>query len=274
LIKEVGWTSSPGLARTLLTVAGLGITLLVFVLAAQGDSTGSTVPVPNELARFSDSEGSLPPSWQPLNFPKIAAHTRYQLVQVPGNSAWVIEATSSASASGLTHPCRIDLGERPILRWRWKVEDVLSKGDARRKDGDDYAARVYLTFEPSQQDLTFWERTSLALARAIYGDVPGRAINYLWANRIAKDVALNSAYVGRFVRLIAVRSGAGEAGRWHTEERDVYADYRELFGSEPPEVVGVAIMTDSDDTGESVRAWYGDLEFIPRNEPVTLDQPR
>lgn len=258
--KKVGWKirrSAPGFSA-LGAWLGLGWLAIASPSFADGDT------IPSGLARFSDSGGTLPSSWRSLRFPKIERHTRYQLVRDPVDAAWVIEAVSSASASGLTHSCAIDLRERPILRWRWKVEAVLQQGDARRKDGDDYAARIYLTFEPAKSDLSFWERTSLALARTIYGDVPSRAINYVWASRIEKGAVVDSAYVGRFVKLIAVESGAGAAGLWQTEERDVYADYRELFGSDPPMVVGVAIMTDSDDTGERVRAWYGDLEFFPR----------
>jgi hypothetical protein len=50
------------------------------------------------------------------------------------------------------------------------------------------------------------------------------------------------------------------------ETRDVAADYRRLFDSEPAPLVGVAIMTDSDDTKEAVRAWYGDIRFLSRDE--------
>ena len=40
----------------------------------------------------------------------------------------------------------IDPREYPIVRWRWKVENVLNKSDVSRKDGDDYPARLYITF--------------------------------------------------------------------------------------------------------------------------------
>lgn len=270
MIEKNDWKMSRRARRLAATGAGLSLVWLSLPFVARAVEA----VVPSALARFSDSGGALPASWHPLTFPKIDDHTRYRMVRDPENATWVIEATSSASASGLIHSCNIDLREHPVLRWRWKVEAVLSNGDARRKDGDDYAARIYLSFEPAPDELTFWERTSLALARAIYGDVPSRAINYVWANRIAKGAWVDSAYVGRSVKLVAVQSGTGEAGRWHTEERDVYSDYRELFGSDPPAVVGVAIMTDSDDTGESVRAWYGDVEFVPRSGPFEPDQTR
>ncbi len=94
--------------------------------------------------------------------------------------------------------------------------------------------------------------------------MPSRAINYIWASRLARGEHVDSAYVGRFAKLIAVESGDEHAGTWRTAERDVAADYEELFGGELPPVVAVALMTDTDDTGEQVRAWYGDIEFVSR----------
>jgi hypothetical protein len=69
---------------------------------------------------------------------------------------------------------------------------------------------------------------------------------------------LPNAYTER-VRMIVVRSGAADAGRWVEEERNLYDDYRRAFAEEPPPIAGVAIMTDADDTGESATAWYGDI---------------
>ncbi len=229
--------------------------------------------IPARLDAFSTADGEIPSAWEPLVFPKVARHTQYRAVRDPGSGAWVVEATADASASGLVHRCSIDLRERPILRWRWKVDGVLARGDARRKDGDDYAARIYLTFEPKDGSLGFFERAALRLARSIYGDVPSRALNYIWASRIARESHVDSAYVGRFVKLLAVESGSERAGAWRSAERDVAADYRAVFGSEPPPVVGVALMTDTDDTGERMRAWYGDIAFVSRGETSANLQP-
>ena len=66
--------------------------------------------------------------------------------------------------------------------------------------------------------------------------------------------------------MIVVESGQDQVGRWVAEERNVYEDYRRAFGTEPPMISGLALMTDTDDTAASATAWYGDISFH-RGEP-------
>jgi len=61
--------------------------------------------------------------------------------------------------------------------------------------------------------------------------------------------------------MIAVESGAGKVSQWVTQTRNVLEDYRKAFHSDPPMISGVAIMTDTDNTGESATAYYGDITF-------------
>jgi len=50
-----------------------------------------------------------------------------------------------------------------------------------------------------------------------------------------------------------------KAGAWVSESRNIFDDYKTAFGKEPPMITGIAIMTDSDNTGESALAYYGDI---------------
>lgn len=53
-----------------------------------------------------------------------------------------------------------------------------------RKDGDDYAARVYVAFDLPDDALSWQTQIQLGLARQLYGDqVPDATINYVWDNR-------------------------------------------------------------------------------------------
>lgn len=63
--------------------------------------------------------------------------------------------------------------------------------------------------------------------------------------------------------MVVLESGTTRAGEWVDKRCNVYEDYLKAFGTEPPPLSGVAVMTDTDDTGESVVAWYGDIVLEP-----------
>ena len=67
--------------------------------------------------------------------------------------------------------------------------------------------------------------------------------------------------------MIVVESGETKLRQWVSEERNVFEDYEKAFGKKPPMITGVAIMTDTDNTGESATAYYGDIVFKRREEP-------
>jgi hypothetical protein len=206
------------------------------------------------------SEGDIPPAgWEPLVFPKISKHTDY--VFVKDGDAVVVKAMSEAAASGLTRRVKIDLREYPIIKWRWKVSNVIEKSDVARKDGDDYAARIYVTFAYEPEKFSFGKKLEYTAGRALFGqDIPIAAINYIWESRTPIGTIVDNAYTD-FVKMIVIESGKNKVGKWVDEERNLYEDYKKAFGSEPPMVSGVAIMTDTDNTKDSVIAYYGDIVF-------------
>ena len=61
--------------------------------------------------------------------------------------------------------------------------------------------------------------------------------------------------------MIVLQSGNAMAGQWIGEKRNLVEDYRMAFGQKPPRIMGIAIMTDTDNTGESTTAYYGDIQL-------------
>ncbi len=201
----------------------------------------------------------LPDSWKPLTFKKIERQTRYEVVKDGGMS--VVKAVSEASASGLTKAVTIDPREYPIVRWRWKVENLLQKSDVQRKDGDDYPARLYITFAYEPDKVSFGKKLKYKAGQALFGDIPIGALNYIWDAKSPLGAMVDNAFTS-FAKMIVVESGAQRVGAWVAEERNVYEDYRLAFGEEPPAISGVAIMTDTDNTKERAVAYYGDIVFV------------
>jgi hypothetical protein len=202
-------------------------------------------------------EGRLPEGWEPLEFEKIKEHTRYLHLVEEGRG--VIEAQSRASSSGLIYKGEIDPLAWPVISWSWKVDRVLDGGDATQKSGDDYPARLYISFAYDGDQVGFWEKMKFKTIKLFYGEYPPvNALCYIWANRIPKESLIASPYTER-LRMIAVESGAGHVGSWRYESRNIIEDYQRAFGAEPPAIAAIAIMTDTDNTGEVATSWYGDI---------------
>ncbi|MCL7942770.1 DUF3047 domain-containing protein [Marinobacter sp. ATCH36] len=230
------------------------LTILILTTPVHADSEGGSLVKP-----FS-AMTSLEDGWEPLEFPKIDRHSHYQLVDDDGSQ--VVEANTDNSASGLIARASVEPGDTLILRWRWKVSNVFDQGDARRKDGDDYPARIYVAFEFEPGNAGFFERAKRKAVELVFGEqLPGNALNYIWANRLPAGKIVANPFTDTTM-MVAVNSGAEKTGQWVTVERDIVADYKEAFGRKPPKLVGIAIMSDSDNTGESATAWYGDVELV------------
>lgn len=217
-----------------------------------------------EAGRFAHlSPGDkLPPGWEALTFRNIETLTRYSLATDAGVT--VLKAESSKSASGLIRRFdsgKVNLRETPILRWRWKVSNLLKGADIMSRQGDDYPARVYVTFHYDAERAGAGMRMQYAMAKALYGEYPPHAgINYVWDGKAPAGTMLPNAYTARAMMFV-VESGPSRVGEWVAVERNVYEDYKRAFKEEPPPVSGIAVMTDTDQTGESATAWYGDIEL-------------
>jgi Protein of unknown function (DUF3047) len=215
-----------------------------------------------DIAPFSKSApaGALPEGWQPQTFKKIERHTTYELIK--DADVTVVKASANASASGLTKALDLELKDFPILEWRWKVANLIQKGNPKSKAGDDYPARIYITFKYDPSRVSAWQRTKYGFAKALYGAYPPHAgINYIWEGKLPVGTVVPNAYTDR-LRMIVIESGSANLNQWQSYRRNVYEDYKQAFGEEPPRVSGIAIMTDTDNTGETATAFYGDVRLL------------
>jgi Protein of unknown function (DUF3047) len=121
---------------------------------------------------------TLPTGWKPLIFKDIKNTTRYSLVREEETT--VVKAIANRSASGLTREITIDSKEYPWVQWRWKVTNLLQKGDVRSKQGDDYPARLYITFAYDPTRFSVFQKLKYEAVKLLYGDYPPlAAINYI-----------------------------------------------------------------------------------------------
>ncbi|MEE4135832.1 MAG: DUF3047 domain-containing protein [Desulforhopalus sp.] len=201
-------------------------------------------------------------NWQPYSFKNITRQTLYQIAKQDDSE--VLIATTDASASALISTVRFSVEEYPILRWRWKVDNLFASGNYRQKSGDDYPLRVYVIFQYHPELADFGTKVKYQLAKTLYGQYPPHSsINYIWANRAEEQETVANPFTERAM-MIPLQYGGENVGRWVEEEVNVYQDYLKAFGEPPPPVASLAIMSDSDNTGESATAY---LDFIEIGTP-------
>ena len=248
--------------RGFITVLACMVTLTTSLIAYMSEIIAEESQKDLVVGQFSSLQPGMdpPPGWEPLVFKKIDRHTRYELVMDDG--VVVVKAVSRAAASGLIRKIQIDPMEYPLVEWRWKVSNVLQKGDVTKKEGDDYPARIYITFAYDPSKLSFSDNIKYKAAKLLFGEYPPTGtINYIWDSHAVADTVVPSPFTDRAM-MIVVESGDEKTNRWITQKRNLLEDYRNAFHTDPPLISGVAIMTDTDNTGEAATAYYGDIVFI------------
>jgi Protein of unknown function (DUF3047) len=176
-----------------------------------------------------------------------------------------IEVVSDNSVSTIYKPLEVDIRERPLLRWRWRVDQAAPATDLSVKGEDDCSLAVYVGFPYQPGQASFFERMKRPLVESFIGeDAPGRVLRYVFCGRHGRGEVVESPYLGSagFVRVL--RPADSPTGQWLEEQVDLVADYRQAFGEEPPNPTQIAIQADTDNTRSTSRALVADLEFVPR----------
>jgi hypothetical protein len=173
----------------------------------------------------------------------------------------VLHARAEASASGLYRVATFGILERPIVGWSWKVSRLIASADNRKSSREDSPARIVLWFDGERDKLPGSERLALYLAGRLAGqEAPYATLMYIWSNDAPVGTVIENPYTRR-VQMVVASSGAAGVGAWQSLSRDVVADFRRAFKEEPGRLLSYGVLSDTDNTGETVDAWYGPIEF-------------
>jgi len=171
----------------------------------------------------------------------------------------VLQGQADAAAAGVVYVYNRPEADAVYASWRWRISNHISGSDMRRREGDDFPARIYLTFDRELRDLPFFTRMKIRLARLLYGrEIPTAALCYVWDRELPVGTIMPNAYTDT-VMMIVAQSGGSEPSDWQNVARDFRADYRAAFAADAPPLTSVVAGVDTDDTGESTKAWFGDI---------------
>ncbi|MEO9079689.1 MAG: DUF3047 domain-containing protein [Rhodanobacter sp.] len=217
--------------------------------------------------RFSDAAPGqvLPAGWKLYAMSRHHAKAQMAIVSDGSDNVFSIDANHASGA--IAH--MLDIPAATTLSWRWKVDHSVAKADLSKKSGDDFAARIYVFFDVPRSQLSWVQRMKLSVAsRSIGHAIPTAALCYVWDNRHPVGTIAPNAYTD-LVRTIVLQSGNAHAGTWQLQQRDLAADFRAAFGRAAPRVTGIALASDTDNTGGHVNASFGDLTLTPAPSTTT-----
>lgn len=197
--------------------------------------------------------------WQHKPLSKMKSDTRYQIVADAGRS--VLHASADDSASLYIARLPKPLPTPASISWRWKTGALPAGADNRDKDREDAALRVIVAFDGDRATLPEAEQKRYRRAETLFGQAPPYAIlMYIWSNQGPLNSVITSAHTSQ-VKMITVAAGDKGLGQWQSLKRNLAADYQRAYGKAPGPVLGVAVMTDTDNTDGKSEADYGDIRF-------------
>ncbi|MDP2279956.1 MAG: DUF3047 domain-containing protein [Nitrospirota bacterium] len=152
----------------------------------------------------------------------------------------VVQLKSDNASFSIGREVNVDIKNYPYLAWRWKASKLPPHGDVRSGKTNDQALQLLVAFE-------------------------GRKIlSYIWDSNAPEGTVTDESIawpVSLKVKVLTLKSGTSDAGKWLTVTRNVYDDYRKLFNEDPPHVKGIRIQTNSQHTESIGEGYVGKIVF-------------
>ncbi len=211
-----------------LRIGNAAIVILLAATLAQADDR----LVIADFSQGVDAKG-IPQGWQ---LKEKSGKADFSVVKDGDLSA--LQLRSADTSFSIQKEVKVDLKQYPVLSWKWKVTKLPKGGDFRKTKTDDQAAQLFLAFTKTKSIVYIWDTT---------------APEGLMSEAIAPPLMT--------IKLVVVRSGPAELGKWITETRNIYEDYKKFYGEEPPLVKGMRLQINSQHTETSAESYFADVIY-------------
>lgn len=230
----------------------------------EGAKAFSSVEIQTQehLPKFSDQslQNRMPSGWSFYRLAPYKKNTAYRLENYQGKT--VLSANSKRSASGIAVKLRPHSPRDLWLEWEWKAIGSIPLADNTERHTDDAPLRILVAFDGNKSKLPLKEKMTFEMASMLSGqEMPYATLMYIWSGKNPVDSVVENAFTSR-IKMIVVDSGWQNVGEWRKHTRDLTRDYWVAYGEPPGEVIGIALLTDTDNTKSEVRALYGDIELV------------
>lgn len=172
-----------------------------------------------------------------------------------------VQADAQSSASMLRQKLNVPPDQLGRLQFQWQIDSLIAQADMGDRDSEDSPVRLILAFEGDRSRFSAKNAMLSDLTEALTGEpLPYATLMYVWCNHRPVESVIVNPRTDR-VRKLVMESGAAHIKQWRQYERNVRADFEKAFGEPPGALVGIAIMTDTDNTRSHAKAWYGDIRL-------------
>ena len=250
---------APAAMPTFIRAIAVSVTGLLLASCA----TDRVRPAVDSVQPFSSNRLGLelPNGWAPWIITRAKSPTRYDLVVDSDTQRVVLHAVADRSATGLKQRLDVDPADSPIVQWEWRIVTLVPTADLTDRDGDDSPARLLLFFDGDRTQLSARDKMLMETARMLTGQpIPFATLMYVWDNRQPVGTVIPSAVFGQ-LKMVVAGTGPDRLGQWKQFARNYARDYERAFGHAPGKLVGIGVLTDTDNTDSAVEAFYGDIRL-------------
>ncbi len=192
--------------------------------------------------RYSKSD-RLPEGWE-LKGKLFTSKPVYEIVYDKELKTNVLRVTADRGSGAILYDITGVLQKYPIMRWKWRVDQLPKGGDGRNPDADDQAVAIYVGV----------------------GRVSTNSVSYRWDAETPKQTRGNVKYGAGMVKVdwITLRNKEDKVGVWHVDQVNAAEDLKRICGGTLPDRdVALSICSNSQYTKSKIAAEVAYIEFLP-----------